>query len=80
MIDTDYLISLIDGVMNSDEVGVDDLYADCIGIKEGIIQLAELIKQPVVVIDGWGKDGPYVTVTIKGRTFTGILTEQEELE
>ena len=63
----------------------DETFAPYITWNEGFLDidypgLAELIKRPVVTIDGWGKDGPYVTVTIKGRTFTGILTEQEELE
>ena len=42
--------------------------------------IGERMEGPTVVIDDWGKGGPYVTVTINGRTFTGILTEQEELE
>ena len=42
---TTYLISLINGVMNSEEVGVDDLYADCIDIKEGIVELLAEVKR-----------------------------------
>ena len=44
MNDTAYLIGLIDGVMNSEEVGTDDLYADCIDIKEGIVEMIRTIK------------------------------------
>ena len=41
---TNHLIEAIERLISSDEVGVDDLFADCMAIKDGVNHLLAQVK------------------------------------